>query len=387
MFNDDRTTLLPGYPLDVAAVAGQHTVTNLNAGTTYKYYVSDLDGSKRSNIITVTTEALQPVISAILPSGALSFTAEPQTASEPLPVDIETEYVNDPVTVTVTGNFEISTDKQSWSKTLSIASSGERIYVRMPALDEGQYTGVLSASATTVDGFEIDVDGTVAATPTFFEDFEQASTISGYEGGVYQGTAASWRFTNTGIFGRSNQDHFNGKQAACFAKSGTSAIEMTSDKSHGAGVFSFLAAPFKDDEAAKVIVEYSTNNGNSWTELATFNIAQSSELQEYRADAKISGNVRFRLSRSIGKRVNIDDIAISNYVQASIDNASADQWDAYSLDGKICIEPAKPSHACIYSLDGRQVWAKSISQPESVALDKGIYIVVIGNDSRKVVLR
>lgn len=387
VFSSDETASLPGYPVDVAAAAGQHTVNNLNAGTTYKYYVSDLDGGKRSNTISVTTAALQPVISAILPSGALSFTSEPQTASEPLPVDIETKYVYDPLTVTVTGNFEISSDKQSWGKTLSIASSGERIYVRMPALDEGQYTGVLSASTATVDGFEIDVDGTVAATPTFFEDFEQASTISGYKGGVYQGTAASWRFTNTGIFGRTNEDHFNGKQAACFAKSGTSAIEMTADKSHGAGVFSFLAAPFKDDEAARVTVEYSTDNGSNWTTLATFDVTQSSELKEYRADAKISGNVRFRLSRSIGKRVNIDDIAISNYVQASVDDAIADQWDAYSFNGKIRIEPTKPSHACIYSLDGRQVWAKSISQTEFVALDKGIYIVVIGNDSRKVVLR
>ena len=387
VFYADGTTLLPGYPADVAAAAGQHTVANLDDNTTYKYYISDLDGSKRSNTITVTTAALQPVISAILPSGELNFTTEPQTPSEPLPVDIETEYVNESLTVTITGNFEISSDKQSWSKTLSIAPSGERIYVRMPALDEGQYTGVLSASTATVSGFEIDVDGTVAATPTFFEDFEQESKISGYEGGTYQGTAATWQFTNTGIFGRNNQDHFNGKQAACFAKSGTSAIEMTTDKSHGAGVFSFRAAPFKDDEAAKVTVEYSTNNGSSWTELATFNVVQSSELKEYRADAKISGNVRFRLSRKDGKRANIDDIAISNYVQASVDDATAEQWDAYALGGKIHIEPATPSRACIYSLDGRQVWAKSISQPESVALDRGIYIVVISNDSRKVVLR
>jgi len=78
-------------------------------------------------------------------------------------VTIITEDNDDPVTVTVDDNFELSLDQQTWSTTLTLDASGETFYVRLASTDaEGFYEGVITATAGTATAYA-DVEGNVTA--------------------------------------------------------------------------------------------------------------------------------------------------------------------------------------------------------------------------------
>ena len=78
--------------------------------------------------------------------------------------------------------------------------------------------------------------------------------------------------------------------------SGTSAIE-------------FWAGCFGNDGDAVLSVEYSTDNGTSWTVLCTVTVTKGS-LQYILMDANVAKAVRYQIVKTSGARVNIDDITL-----------------------------------------------------------------------------
>lgn len=380
---DSNHALLQGYPVSVAASAGRYDVTGLDYSTTYYYSLAG--AGKTSNEIEVRTDDPARTIEAVIASGSLNFTSTPNVATEPTMVDIETDYIDEDITVAISGNFEISTDKNDWKKQLTIDKDGERIYVRMPALAEGNYIGTLSAQTPTVDGFEMQVTGVVAALRTFFEDFEKGTAGSSYDMTSYSGNACEWTMSNAGIFNRSG-DKFNGNQGVCFGKNDNSSLQMAENKYNGAGSLSFFAAPYGSDEDAEIEVLYSTDNGSNWTSLQTFTITKAAALKEYKAITSISEPVRFRFQQKSGKRVNIDDISITDY-SASASSIASDSWDAYAYRGAIVVETSSATPITIYSLDAKPVFESTVSGSETVTLTPGFYIVVNGSESVKVVVR
>lgn len=387
----DGVTVLPGYPKTVAASAERYNVTDLDYSATYKYKLTDKNG-KESNVITVTTNDPIREINAILPQGDLVFNTTPNTVSDALPVDIACEYILEKeVNVTITGNFEISSDKANWSKSLTVSSEGERIYVRMQASAAGSYKGMLSASTATVEGFDIDVIGSSAAPRTFFEDFEvEAPAIGGYNtsGAEIQGNACKWYMKDAGLFARPGQDRYNGTLGVCTGKTPDSYIEMRENKLNGAGIFSFQAALYGKDTKASVDVLYSINEGRSWTKLQSFDI-QNTILEEYVVDANIQQPIRFKIAQTAGKRINIDDIAISDV--SSVENIYAENknWDAYVVNGKVCVELENAANILIYTPDAKLVFEGMTQNGALIALPQGVYIVVNDavNDSRKVIVK
>ena len=386
VFLADGTTLLPGYPVEVAASAQQYNVTGLDYMATYKYSLSNTAG-KTSNVITVTTAEPDRIIQANLPEGELVFFAEPNTASNVLPVEIYTEYIEEDINVTVSGEFQISSDKSNWTKQLTVDRDGERIYVRMPALAEGIYRGTLSASTETVEGFTLDIVGSVEAPRTFFEDFEAGEPSNNYSLTSYTGNACKWKFNNAGICNRSAGDKFNDNQGVCFGKNTDSSIQMDENKNNGAGTVTFFAAPYGNDEAATVVLSYSVDNGSKWIDLKTLTIEKSDMLKEYTVIAQILQPVRFRLQQKAGNRVNIDDFSISDYTSSVENVTTTSNWDAYICNGQVMVETQSPAEISIYTTDAKLVYNQTISTNTSISLPQGIYIVVNGNDSRKVIVK
>lgn len=393
VFLADGATALPGYPKQVAAAAQKYEVTGLDYSATYKYSLTNSSGQK-SNVVTVTTAAPNREISFELPESGLVFSSQPNVASAPLSVTIYSEYIEEnEIEVSVTGAFEISEDKSNWNSALYIPTKdtedfGARIYVRMKAQPAGSYSGTLSASTPTVAGTDADITGTVAAPVTFFEDFEAPATeLNGYGGGPYEGNACQWELTNAGIYNNDSKDNKNGKQSVRVRtdKSTKGTLEMLESKQDGAGVVTFLAAPYGSDEAATVVLYQSVSNG-PWEKVEEFDIPKG-DLEEYTAIVNVSGPVKFKFEQTAGNRLNIDDVTITAYTMSSVNAIESSDWDAYCTAGQLHIETAVPSVIHVYSIDARQVYGENVAGSTSISLPTGYYIVVNGNDSRNVIVK
>ncbi len=106
-----------GYPRTVSASAETYTVTGLEPLTTYTYQLSSSTIS--SEVKTVTTADLVPSID-ILFDGTLAFETEPGTPSDIAELLVEIENISDDVTISVKAPFEISTDKSTWTTSLTL---------------------------------------------------------------------------------------------------------------------------------------------------------------------------------------------------------------------------------------------------------------------------
>lgn len=388
VYESDATTIVDGFPVNVSSNAEKYVVSGLDYETTYYYQLSC--GERKSNMVKVTTASPNRILTFNnVPEGGLKFSAalgEPSAVQE---IGIYTEYIAEKINVSVIGNFEISMDNSSWSNTLSnIDADGETFYLRMKATaNSGEYSGVLSLNTASFDGTELDIKGVVATPRAFFEDFE-AMDVSGYATGTYQGSACKWKLTNVGAYGRAAQDRFKGTKALCTGKSGSRSAEMVEDKINGIGILSFVAAPFSNDDAATLKIKYSIDGGNTWTEVAT-EVVSVKALTEYTYPINKAGNVRVKFEQTAGKRLNIDDVSITDYVTPSaVDMTQVGGWIAYGVKGGIEVNTSKNITMEVYSIDGDKVNEMDL-QPgvHHMHLVQGVYILVSGEVGKKVIVK
>ena len=194
--------------------------------------------------------------------------------------------------------------------------------------------------------------------------------------------------TNTGIYGRTSGDHFNGTMSACTGKTTASTIEMAEDKPNGIGSLSFLAARYGSDSEAMISVSYSVNGGNSWIALGSETVSATT-LTEYSYTVNVTGNVRIKIEQTSGKRLNIDDISITDYKDnSSVDDIKNAQWLTYSTQRGLVIETAEPIVVEIYSMDAVNVYDSSVEPGKTIVpLENGVYIVVAGDEAKKVIVK
>ena len=379
-----------GYPLQVSAAAQQHTVDGLEAGTAYTYQLSAADGRK-SNAVSVTTIAPTPILAFTQPEGGFNLSCTTGSESPVIEAGVYTEHVSEPVILTVDGNFELSLNKADWSKRLTLDADGENFYLRIAdTKTEGKFAGTLALGTEHIDGEEADVNATVGAPQSFFEDFENIGT-GGYWTGLKEGSACRWNFENAGVWGDGN-DHPIDTRCVRMGKSGSSSIAMADDKATGAGTVSFKAAAYGSDSNAEVELSYSTDAGANWTTLSTFTIgrADGGNLNSYScATGGITGNVRFKWTRTSGKRVNIDNVAITDYTSGLIGVDAGRAWDACPADGGVTLTPAA-AHAtqfAVYDMTARTVFSGALTAAATVALPTGVYVVSADGHSKKVVVK
>ena len=146
-------TLLQELPLT-------HTLTQYTYGldlTDNVRFKFQQTAGARLNLDDIAVYAAQkePVTSQIYFNGAVTaLTAVRGGQSSISEVTVITEDNNDPVTVTVDDNFELSLDQQSWASSLTLDPSGETFYVRLAdTSEEGSYEGSITATTGTVTAY------------------------------------------------------------------------------------------------------------------------------------------------------------------------------------------------------------------------------------------
>jgi len=305
------------YPVAVTASSQTYKVTGLSPLTTYTYWLTaDEAGTlNHSNVITVKTTDVTRTITIETGSG-LQVSAEPGGVSEIAQAAIITENVTENITVALDAgdNFELSLDKSTWAQSITVDPSGETFYVRLKSTTTaGTYEGTITATTPSGLSAEATVTGTIAEQQSFIEDWEKA-TAGGYYNETIQGSACKWIMVNTGIFGQTN-DKYHDTQGARMGKDSNSSITMAEDKTGGAGTVTYYAATYGSDADATIVLSYSTDGGSTWTEVQT--ITTTSTMQQYSCNISATGNVRLKFQQTAGSRVNIDDIAITDYSTAS----------------------------------------------------------------------
>lgn len=380
---DANDALLAGYPVQVPAGNESYNVTGLDYNTTYHYSLTGGNSQSASNVIYVTTADVEHVL-GLDPSSIPSFSAVPGSPSSEQQVTAYTDNIYEPITATVTGNFEMSLDRSNWASQLTLDPDGETFYLRMKATaNEGAYTGVLSMTSGEYESPDLDLSGTVAALRTFFEDFEWSEYPGSYWSGTFDGNACRWNITSMYL---ATSDNNQNDGASARLRDGS--LVMAEDKTGGAGTFSFYGGAFNNDENSNVVVSYSTNGGSTWNELQTVTLSKNN-WREYSIPVNRVGNIRFRLQQEGGDRINIDDIAITNYT-SSVSSPVEDEngWDAYaSAPGELTLTATEAVQIEVYSVDAKQTFGGIVTGSHTLSLDKGIYIVVSGNASKKVIVK
>ncbi len=375
-------TPVDGYPERVPAEDEWADITGLESGADYSYTLSY--GGETSNIVEVTTAAPIPSIQFLF-DGELEFST---TAGEPSAVAellVDIDNVDGDITISVTEPFELSTDKSDWSRTITLAESEDRVYLRMYGDTPGSYMTSIRAVAGDYVSDDAEASGTITRAGGFFETFETEAKGS-YDNGSWTGEAGEWYMVNAGVF---KENAFEGFFACRLGKNTNSSIATSVPKPGGIGTVSFMARPYGTDVNATVKVQYSSD-GDDWHDAGTCTVDGTS-YKEYTVSVRVAGQQYMRLQQTAGKRVLIDNVAITDYSGVgAVDELYYHSWDAYCRDGMLIIENKNGdiSPFRVYGVDGITRFDSSLPQGETVVpLATGLYIVVQGDFSRRVLIK
>ena len=148
------------------------------------------------------------------------------------------------------------------------------------------------------------------------ENFEDGQKTS-YAGANVELSSGTWYF-NDALLGSLGNDKFNGSQGVRMdrrnGKSGS--ITMLFDKNDGADVVSFVSANYGSNTGNSLQLEYSIDKGGSWTSVGE-PISPGSNLELFEVEVGVSGPIRFRWIQGGDGRINMDDLTITDFLEAS----------------------------------------------------------------------
>ncbi len=380
----DANGYLTGYPRQVNAKAGSFEVTGLQPMTEYTYTVSSL--TLVSKPVSVTTAEPFPSIDFLF-DGTLDFSTMPGVASEIAEILIETENVEGDYTVSVNSPFQLSTDKNYWNNKITLSPDEDRMYMRIYTPTEGTYSTAITATYGDFVSDDASATATVAASASYVEDFEAGETGS-YDKPDFTGDMGPWIFKDAGVWNNSSDSVYMGNHSVRFGKTTASSITMAHDKPHGARQLKFFARAWRNDGDAKLDVLVSTDGGANFTKAGSLDIV-GEEFKEYTMSLLSTGNVRVKLQQTEGKRLLVDFLTISDYTSGlEFPDADYHTWDAYSHNGELIVETATDTDIAIYGIDGITYVNDRLAQgTHSFVLPAGLYIVVSGDFSRRVLVK
>ncbi|MBU1693419.1 MAG: immunoglobulin domain-containing protein [Verrucomicrobia bacterium] len=171
----------------------------------------------------------------------------------------------------------------------------------------------------------------------YYVDFEGAGeTKTSYASGTVKLSGLDWDMTDA-LIGTSATDWKNGSRSARMRGYGTSAMTMLTNKVGGLGTITFQYRRYSAEAQVDWMVQYSTNNGVSWTQAgSTFTAPANDIVQTFTGTVNKSGDVRIRIKRATetgtsNKRLNIDDILLTGYGGGGGTDASVNSQ--YYADG------------------------------------------------------
>lgn len=382
--------VLDEYPLTALASDQEYLVEYLDPETTYVYTVAS--ARLVSNPVTVTTGALVPLIMFLYDGGdELEFISAPDIPSAPAELMLDVENVFTDITLSVGAPFELSTDKNEWSQSVTVDPQEDRFYLRLGAAGIGTYAASLTATAGDYTADGVPVSGRVADEPAFVETFEAqpGENMGSYDGvKTYHGTACTWEFADAGIWGDYPGENHGGSRSARLGKTAASSLTMMDDKHGGIGTVSFYARPWAGKETGRVSVEYSSDGGLNWIPAGSVSIT-GQDYALYNVTVNREGDVRLRLRQTEGKRMNIDDISISDYRQASAETVDYHTWDAFCRDGQLIIQAYEyGKSATVYGVDGIIYHDGAVPYGETALdLPAGLYVIAVDDYLRRVLVR
>src|SRR5690606_11417442 len=141
--------------------------------------------------------------------------------------------------------------------------------------------------------------------PDAIEDFESGSK-GGYTAAGVTLSTGNWYFSDA-LIGALANDKKNGSSSARIQNSGY--IEMQFDVIGGVSSVSYYYASYGSDASATVEAFYSVDGGSSWTSLGTN--ATTVTLQKATVAVNIITPIRFKIGKTGGNRVNIDDVSLN----------------------------------------------------------------------------
>ena len=397
----DSQAPVPGYPRSVSAAAEAAEVSGLEPETAYDIWLAS--PTLVSGKITTTSPAPQPSV-AILYDGEWFFRSTPGTPSGPAELLAEIENIPGDVTFSVTAPFELSKDKAAWRPAVTLAPGEDRFYLRLNGSREGEYT---SSIVITADGFRDDdtaVEGIISdAAATFVEDFEPKPSASTYGRHTYEGSAAVWDMEGVYLGVASDPSHTGTYAARLNKANNTRHMTMLENKARGIGSVVFWGRVWSDEtNDVTIAVSASADGGATWNEAGRVDIIHQksgNQYAEYRLPVNITGDqCRVRLEAVAGGRCMIDDLALTDYQPAAIDDLLADPaaeyhtWDAFVRDGSLVIENQAhaDNHFAVYSLDGTLRYSGLLPEgattlPRSL-FPAGLHLVTVRDFTRRVLL-
>ena len=386
---DAEGNAVASYPRTVKAKDEQYICSDLSPETAYTYYVKSK--TLTSGKINVTTAAPIPSIDFMY-DGELSLVAEPGIPSEAEELLVGVENITSDITIEVKAPFELSSDKAEWSQKIVIKPEEDRIYIRVNSAKAGTFASSIIATATTAKGEtyttdEAEVSAKVTEAIDFVEDFE-AEASGSYNKNTVKGTMCVWNLHDAGVFAESKKA-YEGSNYMRLGKSASSSFETAEDIAGGVGEITFYAKAWDGDAACEFKVECSGDGANNWKTVANITLPKGEAYKKYTVTANVSGDVRVRFVQTAGARAHFDNIAISHY-RGGIAGVESDYhaWTAYSLNGQLVVSLSEQAEVQVYGIDGITYFNGTLNAGDN-ALDlaKGLYIVVVDDFSRRVLVK
>lgn len=378
-----NNTSISGYPLRVKASAQSHEVEGVEASTEYTFTVAS--ASLTSRTVKVTTAAPTPML-RFLYDETLDFATVAGTPSDIAEVMIETENITDPIELTVDAPFELSNDRSTWSRQITLQPDEDRFYLRIYGEEPGRYNTTIEARTTGLFNDDVDVEG-VITDGLFCETFDMESSLSSYNGGTYQGAVALWNVEAGNVF--ADDDKFNGGPSMRFKNNGV--LEMLEDKKGGAGIISLDLRKWdnKSDGTVTVVAEYSTDGGNTWEEAGSAT-SEKAEFTHHSFTVNVKGDVRLRVRQIAGNRFNLDNVAMTDYSGSTASNMlEYHRWNAFSRNGELVVETndGESVEVAVYGVDG-MVWHNGLVDGTlTLSLPRGLYLVSSETFTRRVLVK
>jgi hypothetical protein len=168
----------------------------------------------------------------------------------------------------------------------------------------------------------------------YLVDFEGAGeTKAGYASGNVSLSGINWNLTEA-LIGTATNDFKNGSRSLRLRGYPASAATMQGDKANGLGVLSFEYRRFGTDAQVTWQAQYSDDAGVSWNNIGS-TFTASATVQTFTETVNVTGNVRIRFIHSSGgvagtdRRINIDDISLTDFVTAPTLTLSADTLSGF----------------------------------------------------------
>jgi len=166
-----------------------------------------------------------------------------------------------------------------------------------------------------------------------FLDFDDASKTK-YASAIIQFAGHDWELDEAIIEVGDN------RRLRLKGNTGSSFTQMT-DKEDGIGSISFDYTPYGSDSQSKWFVEYTKDDGVTWTQIGEkLNNVESGPTEVFNEEVKATGNIRFRIfttdtyAASANRRLDIDNILITNWIP-TITNFNIVNGDEFAPGDKI----------------------------------------------------